>query len=723
MLVTGLLALGLRRAGLAGRRVAALSALRLAGLAALALLLARPQWVTDDDPAKRRTVAILVDQSRSMSLVEDGAPRYRRAAALAAGLPAALERRGFKSRSFGFGDGIAPLDLASAAGALPDQPRTDLAGAFLQANVASDPAPAAILAVTDGAANRTDANETALLALLESRTPVVAVGFGSDAGLPTLNLLRAVAPPRVAPRQSFRVSAQLQSSLATALECELVLMRDGQLRQTRRLTASPGQRFWMEGFDVVETDEGRHEWSLLLRPPPGSAVVSASTRASVPVVVGREKEFRVLFVQGALTWDFKFISRALRGDPSVRVTGLSRTSKQSVFRQNVESAGELASGFPNDLAEIAPYRVIVLSELKPADLTPAQQELIARFCGELGGGVLVIGGESTFDASWQGSRLEQLLPVSFDSGRSVAGLDKPFHLQLTDEALRHPAFQVSDDGSSRRIWESLPTFTGYGRVLREKPGATVWARHESDQGPAGRRVLMASQFFGGGVATVICVQNLWRWRLAKELEPRSFDRFWQQLLRMLGQSGRQDFQIQFVDQELATHQDVRALVERRPQPESGGVQAPDAGRVALRVRGPGHAVVLEQQANLVALRPVEIRFRAEQPGLYTVAVEDGHGLALASQSVEIRDMDRETERTARDMETLRQWATTSGGAALEAESVRDADALAAAVKERIESVRASRPRRLPAGVNAPVLAALLACFCGEWALRRVWGLA
>jgi len=39
----------------------------------------------------------------------------------------------------------------------------------------------------------------------------------------------------------------------------------------------------------------------------------------------------------------------------------------------------------------------------------AQQEVLARFCGELGGGVLLLGGAATFDGSWQNSRLEQLL--------------------------------------------------------------------------------------------------------------------------------------------------------------------------------------------------------------------------------------------------------------------------------------------------------------------------
>ena len=71
------------------------------------------------------------------------------------------------------------------------------------------------------------------------------------------------------------------------------------------------------------------------------------------------------------------------------------------------------NGFPNSLEELAPFRVLILSNLRPSDLTPAQQEILARFCGEMGGGLLLIGGQATFDVSWQSSRLEQLLPVVF----------------------------------------------------------------------------------------------------------------------------------------------------------------------------------------------------------------------------------------------------------------------------------------------------------------------
>jgi len=89
---------------------------------------------------------------------------------------------------------------------------------------------------------------------------------------------------------------------------------------------------------------------------------------------------RVLYLQGALTWAYKFVNLALHNNSGIKITGLTRTSKQSVFRQNVESAGELLNGFPTSLEELAPFRVVVLSNLRPAELSPAQQDVLQPSC-------------------------------------------------------------------------------------------------------------------------------------------------------------------------------------------------------------------------------------------------------------------------------------------------------------------------------------------------------
>jgi uncharacterized membrane protein len=437
------------------------------------------------------------------------------------------------------------------------------------------------------------------------------------------------------------------------------------------------------------------------------------------VRITSEKELRVLYIQGALTWDYKFIGMALRNDPTMKLTGLTRTSKQSIFRQNVESSGELMNGFPTSLEEIAPFRVIVLSNIRPADLTAEQQEILARFCGEMGGGILMIGGAGTFDSSWQGSRLEQLLPVTFASGGGVEGLDRPFRIQLTDDALQHQVFQIAEGHSTRETWSQLPTFTQYGRVDSAKPGAQVWALHPEDEGPRGRRILMASQRYGAGLSAIICIQNFWRWRLAKDSDPQQFDRFWRQLFRYLSEIGRQDITIHLSDQELHPQMDVQVVLERQPNPKN---ITETNRRYVARVEDAEKNVLADQTLDLEPSRPRDLKFRAEKAGTYTVTVLDAQKIPVATYPVEIRDINIEFQNTGRDMETLRQWAAVSDGLALKLEDCRGGGDLVKQIKARVEQAKRERMVRQPAGINGLTLTLLLGCLGGGWLLRRRWGL-
>src|ERR1035438_4562707 len=382
------------------------------------------------------------------------------------------------------------------------------------------------------------------------------------------------------------------------------------------------------------------------------------------VRVSDEKELRVLYIQGALTWDYKFIGLALRNDQTMKLTGLTRTSKQSVFRQNVEGAGELLNGFPTTLEELAPFRVVVLSNLRPSDLTPVQQDVLARFCGELGGGVLMIGGPATFDSTWQGSRLEQLLPVVFAANRGVQGLDRPFRIELTEEALQHPVFQIADNRPMREAWAQLPTFTQFGRVDAAKPGAQVWALHQTEDGPQGRRILMASQRYGAGLSAVLCIQNFWRWRLAKDSEPQQFDRFWRQLFRFLSEVGRQDISIHLADQELRPQMDVQVVLEKQPNPKN---VTDTTRKFYVRAEDGQKNLLREQEVELEPSRPVDFKFRAEKADVYTVTVTDTMKVPIATRPVEVRDINIEFQTTARKMEMLQQWASVSDGLAMKVE--------------------------------------------------------
>ena len=694
-----------------------LYSLRAVALFVMVGLLARPVWVQEDPNIAKRPLCVLLDHSLSMSLADKGESRYRTALDfLSRQIAPAAKAAGVNLEVLPFARDATLATPEDVLRAKPDGDQTDL-GRAIEESI-SGRTPAALLVLSDGASNQSGSNQRALSGLLEGGIPLFGIGFGSEKGVSTLNLSRLDLPDIVPPNQSFSLGVQLDAATDGPVPpFVLSLYRDGQLLETRKVDGFSGTRFWLETFTLKEAEEGEHQFLARLDVPPDSGLVVVKTSALAEVRVSAEKEFRVLFVQGALTWDFKFIARALGEDPSVKLTGLSRTSEHSIFRQNVEAAGELLNGFPEKLEEIAKFRVVVLSDLKPADFNIAQQETLARFCRELGGGVLMLGGAGTFGPEWAGSQVEQLLPVKFEAQQRVTGLDPAFHLQLTQQGLRHPAFQIAPPDENTKAWATLPTFTQYGRVSELKPGAVVLAEHERDVSSTGRRILMASQRYGAGQSAVICVQNFWRWRLAKEAEGGQFDRFWRQFLRWLGETSRKPYEISFPAQDLRLGNPVQFIVER----QAGGKDGATTEETRVEILGPDEERVLERQLRLGAGRSEGLEFVGHKEGLYRVKILGGLGQVLASRSLELKKLNLELHQTARDMEGLQQWAAMTQGTALRFEDFEGKPVMEE-ILSKVKAAREARRERMPLGLTGWVLALILGALSLEWILRRKWKL-
>jgi uncharacterized membrane protein len=76
-----------------------------------------------------------------------------------------------------------------------------------------------------------------------------------------------------------------------------------------------------------------------------------------------------------------------------------------------------ADGFPTNLVEMQNYDAIILANVArgSAGLSEDQQKMLAAYVHDMGGGLVMIGGDNTFGAGgWQGSKLEEILPVTMD---------------------------------------------------------------------------------------------------------------------------------------------------------------------------------------------------------------------------------------------------------------------------------------------------------------------
>ena len=268
---------------------------------------------------------------------------------------------------------------------------------------------------------------------------------------------------------------------------------------------------------------------------------------------------------------------------------------------------------------------------------------------------------------------------------------------------------------------------------RAKPGAVIWAEHDQDVGPAGKRILMASQSYGAGRSAVICVQNFWRWRLARNSDPLQFDRFWRQFFRYLGDAGAQSILIDLTDQEIEPPTDVHIVLQREKTandtapagttPTGAPPSAPTPpSDYTLEVKDPQQHEILNKPIELPPGQDVPMTFHAEKEGFYTIGVLDSHHVQIAERSVQLIDDKVELARTDRDLDNLEQWAAVTEGTAYAEEDLPTAGPLVAAIHAQLQRAESEGLTRQPLGLNAWVLLALLGALSLEWLLRKRWNL-
>jgi hypothetical protein len=292
----------------------------------------------------------------------------------------------------------------------------------------------------------------------------------------------------------------------------------------------------------------------------------------------------------------------------------------------------------------------------------------------------------------------------------------PFQLRLTSEALQHPVFQISGDGDPAAVWKSVPQLTDYAEVAGVKLGAEVWAEHPRPLYPRESAPLIAVQRFGLGRSAAICVPNFWRWRLAKESDPQHYDRFWQQLFRFMGGGDEDPVTIHLADQNLTVNRELHATLELR----SMAGQAMPTARYWFQVETLDRQLVSEQAITLGPEQPMEVAFRVQESGTYTLRVLDSARSPQGTRTLELKDRELEFDSPTRNLGALRQWAGISGGVALAAEDCGDPQQFVDLLHRHSRDMLQQRPQRYPAGMHWTMLTLLLGCLAIDWGMRKRW---
>jgi uncharacterized membrane protein len=701
------------------RRRAVLAGLRVAALAVILFCLFRPVLVVKAAVTQQNVVGVLIDDSRSMQIADEGGRRGDVAKTTFGDAHSAIMQSlsdKFLVRTFKFSTALSRI--SGGSGLSFDGTQTRLAGAIESARQELAGLPVSGLVIVSDGADTTNASVAdALLASKADALPVFTVGLGQESLSHDIQIGR-VSTPRTALK-------------GTSLLVDAIVTQTGYAGQTvtldvedsGRIVGSQPVRLPADGDPLAvrvrftASDAGPRVFTLKIAPQPGE-VVTENNQRDVQIDV-RDRRERILYFEGEPRWEMKFISRAVADDPNLQLVTLQRTADNKYLRLGVDGADELVAGFPRTREELFAYRAIVLGSVEASAFTADQLRMLAEFVDLRGGGLLMLGGPHAFaEGGYAGTPLADAMPVALASGKAAPSLSElKVHPTRAGEAHAVTQLGETQEASADR-WKALPALTSVNLVDAIKPGTTVLLSATDER--RRDRVVLAYERYGRGKSIAFPVQDSWHWQMDASIRvgDKTHENFWRQLLRWLVDGVPDQVECRPAADRVEPGQRVaftaevadNRFVDLNDAQVVAHVASPSGGKIDVPMAWTG-----ERNGEYRATFPTDLA------GWYEATVDatrDGKIVGSSTMHVRAAPDDAEYFDAAMHAPMLRRIAQETGGRFYTSKTMAS---LPEDLKYSGRGVTAVEERELwhmPA-----LLLTFILLVCTEWGLRRAWRLA
>lgn len=658
-----------------------LRTLRILALAVILVAALGPRLEWQGVAQRKPRVAVLVDQSESLSFAdrEGERPAVVRRVIEGPGL-----RRVYSQATIawqGFAQTVSPLDPKALAFTGDG---TAIGNALLEQRRRM-PSPDNVILITDGA-NTTGPDP--VRAAEEIGLPIYVIGVG-DANLQADARIVGVSAPEISlAGKPVTVTATVENvGLARRPAAVRIMSRGTTIAEQRITLPGPGARMDVE-LSFVPAVPGVVRSLVVLDSIPGEILAQNNIWPFTTHVL--KARHRVLVLAGAPSADVAFWMRFFRArdDLDARLWVAPRPPHG-------------ISNPPALLDSLDEVDLILWHDVLPNALSHEAVDAIAATVHG-GAGLLVVPGKNGLPHAWSA-----MVPVEIGVGRY---LSQGTQALFAPNAAHHPIFTSDADFAAWSLgWGALPPLVGRVVGLTAKTDGVVLLTGESDP-------LAVVGTYGAGRVVVFGGLSYWRW----DMVPRGLGEpnpvgsaFWNAVVRWLG--ARQELSRVRIRSDAPLYrlgEPVRLIAQvydERYVPLDGADVRIDVDEGRLAVLATAHG---------------EGRYVAEVSGLgsgdHTVkATATANGVALGSSTTEfsITIVGLEHEQPQQQRELLEAVARTSGGGYVPASR---ADSLLASIP--LELVPEERERTIPIGSSGWLLWAAIGLLTVEWVSRRVLGL-
>lgn len=526
-----------------------LSGLRVASLVVLVLCLFRPMLLLSAAIPQRNFVAVLLDDSRSMTIADrDGKTRAAYEAA-AFGPDSTLMkelRKKFQVRLFSMSGSAQRIE--NTKGLSFEARQTHIGDAIERVRQELEAVPVSgVILVSDGADNSGAPLGDQLLSMRARSIPVFTIGVGADRFDKDIEIRRVEAPHSVMRGSAVSADILIRQRGYANRRLPLIIEDGGRIVAQDTITLPADGDVAPLHVSVFLNRAGARALTFRIPLQPGEQVTQ--NNAQVALVDVRERRERILYIEGEPRYEARFVRAAVAADTNIQLVTLQRTAEDKFLRLDVDNGEQLVAGFPKTPGELFAYRAVVLGSIEASFFTQAQMKMLVDFVSVRGGGLLFLGGRRSFaEGGYSGTPLSDVMPVSIEGPPVPDSLT--FFAELKAEVTRSgrssAVTQIAPTAAkSDERWRTLPNVTTVNYIRRVKPGAITVLQGST---PVGARKgwptqqlaeysqpVLSSQRYGRGTAIALPIQDSYLWQMDPKAadDDIAYQTFWRQLLRWL----------------------------------------------------------------------------------------------------------------------------------------------------------------------------------------------
>jgi uncharacterized membrane protein len=531
----------LNRVGSSTRKLI-LFALRLGAFTLLLLILLKPELEFRKSHSLKNSIAILLDESKSLSIKSDQSSRIdliKNALQVNAGYFEKLGKE-FNLDYYFFSDDLKKVN----AGAVKEdyrarRPYTNLTRTFATLS-GRYPAQSlqGVFLFSDGA-DLTEEFQGISRNLLESvkrlESPVHTLQAGRNEGFKDLSIEAVAASDFGFVQQPLSITLTVFASSLGNRNIPLVLKEGDHILISKIIELREDTKRQEVELEFIPENVGKRIYTLSL-PKFAGEFIHSNNEKEFEINVVRDR-IRVLHLNGRPSWDSRYLREVLAHNPKVDLLSffILRDLSDDVEAPTTELS---LIPFPSNLLfddYLSSFDLIIFQNFKyDPFIDKTYLRNIQKFV-QNGGSFLMIGGELSFQGGgYSQTPIEEILPVSFHN-KSLPFVDSSFHPTLNEGFLEHPILRLEKDPAlNREVWQSLPPLQGVNMGLVSGENAQVLAQVVNGIAPA--VPLLVAGHYGKGRTVLLATDSSWNWNfrnVGSGGSGRYFQKFWNNVVDWL----------------------------------------------------------------------------------------------------------------------------------------------------------------------------------------------